>query len=133
MKKAQVNIENQAAVEAMLDEAQKGCSARLVSYQDLEKLLSRVEAVLTKRGVPKKYWTGTTVNFQNGSRVSRKYVTESTHVDLVAGTGGRWFVAQVYRGYTPDFERFYLHVPEAGMDAAAGRLREVLTGRVYAG
>ena len=128
-----INITNQAAVEAMLDEAQKGCSARLVDYQDLEKLLPRVEAALTKRGVPKKCWPGTVVIFESGERTSKKWASESTHAELVAGTAGRWFVSRVFRSYAPDFERFYLHAPDDAIAAAVARLRESLDGRVYAG
>jgi hypothetical protein len=133
MAQAQVNIKDQAAVEAMLDEAQKNCSARLVSYQDITSLLLRIEAALTKRGVPKKYWPGTAVKFQSGERTSKKWASESTHVDLVAGTAGRWFVARVFRSYAPDFERFYLQVPDDATAAAVEKLRETLKGRVYAG
>ncbi len=88
---------NKAKVEAVLDELQKKCSARMISFEDMMDSLGRAEKSL---GISKKAMDGIRVHIDYNAQKfpnAYKYTPESTIFEAVFKSG-TWRVTDIYRG-----------------------------------
>lgn len=97
-----VNLSNKTArerIQMKLDEVQKGCSARTITFDDIVTALYRVTV---KLDIHKKDIDGTTVTidvYADDFPRAYKYIPYSTIFDAEY-RNGHWYVTNIYRGKT---------------------------------
>lgn len=97
MKEIIISEKNRERIEAELEEVQKRCTVRTITFSDI---VSACEALEKKYPVAKKYLEGVSyfeldVNEQNFPS-AYKYTPESTYINVVM-RGGKWRLVKVYR------------------------------------
>jgi len=96
---ARIKITQTEKIQQILAEAQKGCSARVLNYADVQSQADAAERTLQDAGIPQKMRQGAKASILP-PKVCNSYKSPAmgTHVRLLRGSKN-WFVTSATRSY----------------------------------
>lgn len=106
-----INLKNSVKIQAEIDAAQKGCSARTIDIEVIKNIAKKAEQELKMLGIAAGNRKGANFTFRNGyGRFSASYrnMASSTYFSICRGSRG-WFLTRVYRSTAKCSERLILN------------------------
>lgn len=92
-----INTNDKNKIQETINEAEKGCTARTLDYDDLLKAIAEAEKKLTTLEIPKKTWVGCTVEIEP-EKVTNSYRgrAHGTYAAIERFASG-WFMVRCSR------------------------------------
>ena len=100
-KMKKINVSNEAKLNGLIEKEQIRCTARIIDYEDITKIVTEIEKELELL-LPKTAWVGVNIHVDLHAQSfpgAYKYSPESTQF-IVARGSSDWFIIGLGRAYT---------------------------------